>query len=400
MTRGAARAAFVDRAIARIKDIPPSVDVFGEDCVRGSLASGAAGVAFFLHEAARLREAALMERADGWTAAAEQWAHEAGEEAWRGTPCAHLLGRGGLATTRILVSSSLGDSRGVARGFEMLAGACARVRDQARLPAALFDGAAGLLCALRYVRVSLGREWASEAARLEEDVWPVVAEHLSSPLGGDGAHLGLGHGIAGELWCAATWWPDGTPLPAFLLARVTELLEVAEEDETAIVWPCAIGEEFGDALSAYSVCHGTSGHALLWAALHRRGVEPAGRVIERIGRTMCLLGPSPHPTVCCGLAGQSIAHRRLSAHLPRVPHERRALARILRAAVTPVQGLLQPEGPVLWFGSLGVALVAMLEEAGESQLPCLEPPSIVGGWVSSRLSNAACGAREASSDAS
>jgi hypothetical protein len=192
-------------------------------------------------------------------------------------------------------------------------------------------------------------------------------------VGGEGTTLGLAHGVAGELWSAVEWCDRGAPLPDFIPARAAELLAHAEQDETAIVWPARAGEPFGDDFS-YGLCNGMAGHAVLWATLSARGVDGAAGVLERIGKTLCALGPALTPGLCCGLTGQSLAHRHLSGVLARRPHERRAFARMLRAA-TWLNGPWSGEALSLMQGALGIAMAALILEQGEAHLPGLEPPA-------------------------
>jgi hypothetical protein len=369
---------FVEATITRLKKTRPSVVVFPSDSIRGSLFDGAAGIALFLHDAARRGDPTLMELADQWVAVAEAWAHDAREGDWSpggGAPadCGNLLGRGGIAYVRILVSSALGDSRGVARGVDELARACSRVRDQARFPTALFDGAAGLLCAIRQVRCVVGGGLERDVVGLASALWPFLAEHLSRPIGGDDVYLGMAHGIAGELWAAATWARETDPLPDFVQARAAELVEVAARDVDIIVWPCVLGQPVFDH-QVRTFCHGTTGHAVLWLALAARGAAHARRVVERLASTMCLLGPASSPILCCGLAGQALVHRALCGWAPRDLHLRRARARMSRATSIWQGYVRKPEALDFWQGGLGVATTALRLAAGDATIPCLELP--------------------------
>jgi hypothetical protein len=134
-----------------------------------------------------------------------------------------------------------------------------------------------------------------------------------------------------------------------------------------------VGEPFGDELP-HSFCSGLTGHAILWTALAKRGVAGAQGVLDRLGRTICALGPAADPSLCCGLAGQAVVHRRLCAAAPREPHARRARARLLRATESCERTLDRPEALLLLFGALGVATVLLHDEAGEVQVPCFELP--------------------------
>jgi hypothetical protein len=377
MSIGGRESRFVEAVLAQVTAIRPSVDAFRDESIRASLFEGAAGVAFFLHEAARLKNPALMDLAERWIRAAEDWAHDARDADWTngGEPayCGHLLGLGGVGYTRVVISTAMGDAAGVARGLEALARACARVRDQEWLPTTLFDGAGGLLCALAQVRrVSTG-DLARDAVRIGEPVWAFLAEHSSRRLADTRQRLGMAHGVAGEVWSAVTWSPAGQPLPDVVRARIAELVDVAEQDDEMIVWPQQPGVPFGEL--AHSYCNGLTGHAHLWSTLAAQRVDGADHVARRLAQTMCALGSAGLASLCCGLAGQALLHRRLSGLAPPLArHDARARVRLSRAVDGWDGALDQPKALGLWQGALGVALIVMLQEAAESQVPCLELP--------------------------
>jgi hypothetical protein len=380
MSVGERESKFIEAVLARVTAIGPSVDAFRDASIRASLFEGAAGVAFFLHEAARLKSPALMELAERWITVAEDWAHHARDADWTngGKPayCGHLLGLGGVGYTRILISTAMGDAAGATRGLEALARACARVRDQEWLPTTLFDGAAGLLCALAQVRRVSTADLARDAARIGEPVWAFLAEHSSRRLADTRQALGMAHGVAGEVWSAMTWSPSRQPLPDVVPTRIAELLDVAEQDDEMILWPLQPGYPFGELAQTY--CNGLTGHAHLWSTLAAQGVDGADHVARLLAQTMCALGPAQLASLCCGLAGQGLLHRRLRRLAPPLArHDARARVRLSRAVDWWDGALDQPEALELWHGALGVALTVLLQEAGEAHVPCLELPGTI-----------------------
>ncbi len=359
---------FVHALIERVRACPPLLEVTGG---RGALFDGACGVAFFLLEAARTRQVDALDRAEEWCSAAEAWSHRASRDD-RTTAAERrwglLRGVGGVAYVRILVSSAQRDSRGVARGVDMLASACAHVRRSGG-PTSLFDGAAGLLAAIRQLGGRLDVADAADLRALHDSVWPLLAETLCLPIAARGRlPLDLAHGIAGELLVAAAHGGRTD----FVRARCRELSRLGERDADTIRW--ATGPED----RPHALCGGMPGHVYLWASLARLGGDEERRIAELAANATRKLGPAPGASLCCGLAGQAIVHESLGFDWASPLHRRASYAR-LRRAIELSRPLGQPDALRLWPGALGVGLVAMLRGAGEAHLPCIEAPARAAG---------------------
>jgi hypothetical protein len=336
----------------------------------GSLYDGAAGVAFFLLEAARLRRVDALDRAEDWCRAAESWCHRSSRDPGPRAPERRwglLHGLAGVAYVRVLVSSARCDPRGVSRGVDMLASACAQVR---RLggPTSLFDGAAGLFAAVRQLDDRLAAPDAGDLRPLHDPVWELLAEALTVPIAGRArAALDLANGIAGELLVAAAY----AGRTDFVRARARELVRVGARDARAIRWPARAGPRLEPA-APYALCTGLSGHAYLWTTLARLGGDEEQRVAQLAASSMRLLGPAPEASLASGLAGQALVHERMGRDWGSAMHLRVAYAR-LRRAMDLCRVPPGDTGPLsLWRGALGVGLVALLRAGGEVHLPCVE----------------------------
>jgi hypothetical protein len=372
MQPGASRS-LIDASIQRARSTP-STSCFPSDVAAGGLFGGAAGVAFFLHEAARLRAPDLMKHAGDWADCAEAWASTATPRDWEpvGLPgqWGLLQGLGGVAYVRVLVSSSSGDTAGIERGVRMLLEACTRMVTQETASTALFEGAAGLLCAARQLRRVVGPRLETEVAHAGENMLRFVLARFETPLAGRNGRLGMAHGLAGELW-ATIGALDAQPLPAVVRARASELLAAGARDDHVLLFSSRLGQPIDDLVHGF--CNGMAGQALLWTRLAARTREPeAGEAARLAVNTLHLLGPAPVPSLCCGMAGQAVAHVVASHDLRSKIDGPRGRARIRRAAERAHEELEGPYALHLWAGPLGVATAALLREAHEAHVPCLE----------------------------
>jgi hypothetical protein len=372
-----ALSALVDAAIARVARLEPATDYFPRGVAAGNLFGGAAGIAFFLHEAARLRSPSLLGQAARWADRAEAWARRASPAEWEPlgveTRWGLLHGLGGVAYARILVSSSSGDDEGVVRGVEMLLEACAGVQRQETRATFLFEGAAGLLCAIRQLRPRVAAALGADLNQAGAAMWQFLAERLETPIGGRQGNraLGMAHGIAGELW-AAIDWADRGPLPDVVRARLTELVALAQRDDQLALFSTYAGQPLDDYV--HSFCNGMTGQTLLWTRLAARADEVDLRIGELTANALDRLGPAPGYTLCCGMAGQAAVHAVVARQTKGDIHRRRGLARIRRAAELAGVDHDREQALSLWHGPLGVATVALLRLARESHVPCLELP--------------------------
>jgi hypothetical protein len=356
---------FLHALVERVRGCPP--DLAGTRG-SGSLFDGAAGVAFFLLEAARLQHVDSLDLAESWCRAAESWSHRTPRD---GSPAPEqrwglMHGLGGVAYARVLVSSARRDARGVSRGIDMLASACAQIRHRGDCTS-LFDGAAGLFAAVQQLNDRLEVAEAGELQPLRDSVWPPLADTLCIPIAGRGsAALDLAHGIAGELLVAAAHCGRTD----FVRARARELARLGTRDAGTIRWPALAGgfpEQAPQALST-----GMSGHAYLWTALARPGGEEEQRIAQLAANAMRLLGPATDASLGSGLAGQALVHERMGRDWVSPIHRRVSYARLRRALEMSRSAPSDAGALSLWQGTLGVGLVALLRNAGEVHIPCLE----------------------------
>jgi hypothetical protein len=197
-----------------------------------------------------------------------------------------------------------------------------------------------------------------------------LLERLETPLARRDGGLGMGHGLAGELWAVVDAL-DEVPLPSVVRARVSDLLAAGARDDHALLFSSQLGAPIDEWVHGF--CNGMAGQALLWTRLAARTREPEERLAAKLAlNTLHLLGPAPGPTLCCGLAGQALAHAVASHELRSDIDGGRGRGRMRRAAERALDELEGPHALHLWQGPLGVATVALLRQAREYHVPCLE----------------------------
>jgi len=372
---------FVDLTLERVRATPVDLARLPPGAVPGSLFAGAAGVAYFLLEAARLwGEGELLDLADRWCSLGRDWASRATAADWEGLPRGFLLGEAGLLYVEALLGHARGDAGRVEAAVakvERLASDDAGVRADIR-PAEILGGASGILCAARALDARLApgpthRAVAAALSRARARLTAPLREALrrAPPLGPNDP-LGFAHGLAGELWTLAST-RDEEPGP--LDPGLADLLAAAEtDDEGLIYWGTRRSEISPELLGAW--CVGLAGHTLLWCAAALRTRREAHLGLARRAAESTWVVRTTNPSLCCGLAGQAIALQRYASLVDDPLFRRRARDRLAHAAQ-----ILEASGDTsrllgLWQGSLGVALVAMARRRGEHALPCLEAPGV------------------------
>jgi hypothetical protein len=369
---------FVDRVVRRLRRTRADLALLSTNAVPGSLFSGGAGVAFFLHEASRLLgDESLHEPARAWCRAAEAWAGRATIHDWKDLSRGFLVGETGLAYVGALLAAREGDAAKVLAAVERVERVSSSFDDQrpGMRPTDLVGGHGGVLCAVRDLAARLPRTPAYDPARTvlegvrERAVGALLAASRGPLLARPGDALGVAHGVAGELWVLV----DEPGCDDAVDARLSALAALREtDDEGRVYWPPSPGS---DAVGMFgSWCNGMAGHTLLWCDVARRGCRPDARDLAARAAESLVVLDLPNATLCCGLAGQSIALQRY-AHLSGGARFTRLSATRLRRAIH----LADEEGSLpfldLWPGVLGVALVALRRLHREWGFPCVSRPA-------------------------
>jgi hypothetical protein len=346
--------------------------------------SGGGGVALFLCEAARLRGARdLLRLARSWCTASRQWSTSAAAQADPASPgqtrFGLFTGEVGLCCVEALVSLQEGDRSGfcaAADRIDLAAGRLGEAADQAPQTEFL-GGAAGILCATRFLgaRVPPGSD--GDHARAALDIVRdrmlalLMQRHAKALEPGPDDLLGLAHGVAGELWALVHAIGAHHETAS---ARLAELAALGEFDENGLLYwlPRAKCSTPLNAALLGSWCNGMAGHTLLWCAVARQTrSEPALELARLCAQTTARLA-IPLPTLCCGLAGASLALQRYAELSGDVRYRRRAYALLVRAARLAGTDEALPFAPLMQ-GTLGVALVVLERLHGERSIPLLEP---------------------------
>jgi serine/threonine-protein kinase len=348
----------------------------GADAGPASIFMGASGVAFFLHEASRLRGGDdLIPLAGRWCAAARGWAEHASPQQWDDAPFGFLQGETGLSYVEALVGLREGDPGAVLTAAGRIERAAARLDETAQArPVELFAGAAGIACAVRRLEARLpdGREHDGARGVLkgvrERTLKRVLEGHRVELDPGANDFLGLAHGVAGELWALVALLGADHEL---VRPRLSELAALRELDEEGLVyWLPRKGSADTSLLGSF--CNGMTGHTLLWCAVAKQtGGDAALDLARRCAESTAIL-VTPGPSLCCGLAGQAVALHKYAELSGDRRFARRANARLRRAIRLVADGARLPFLG-LWKGTLGVALVAMARLHDEGAIPCLEP---------------------------
>jgi serine/threonine-protein kinase len=390
------RACEDDRARAHASSVPQPADaVLGEVLARvsrdpaelaldapSSAHSGGAGIAYLLYRVSCLRgEARPLAHADSWIEHAlercdEPSAYTAATHAPASATTSSLYhGAPGLHAVRALVSLAQDDAAG-ARGaldrYCVCATAPADPLDATLGGASILIGSAGLLPAYE----AGGDEHAGLRA-VGDSLCSSIHERLcaAGPIAGCRTlpWLGVAHGWAGAI-CAMLLWAEATgvqPAPG-IADRLEELAAFATSAGAGLVWPRTSGVGELDRPPTPGWCHGSAGHAQMWATAHRLWGRPI--YLERAEQAALhafAAAAGSGASLCCGLAGRAYA----CLSLFRITgddawHER---ARRL-AAYAAHAGHRRLEPNSLYAGDVGIALLAAdLAEPDRSHMPLFEP---------------------------
>jgi serine/threonine-protein kinase len=356
----------------------------------GSLAAGAAGVAYALRRIALARDnASPLAWADVWCARAESEmalehglaADQPGLSPEEIGPISLLHAAPGVHFTRALVSDALGRHREAGRAVRAFARAAASHSPKFDLT----HGRAGTLLGCAQLIESTAAGAASRRLRAfgEETCRALWRSLAREPRVGDPASridLGAAHGWSGVLfatlrWCQAT----GTRVPRGATARLTELAACADPFGRGLRWHLfsrgAPDLPRGRYVAGW--CNGAAGLAMLWFL--------AGEVLDDADARRLGVGSAWHawesdvdsgPFLCCGFAGRAyamLAAWRSTGDDAWLGKARALCRRALDAARKSEQPVEETRPESLYFGDLGLALLAAeLAVPSRARMPLLE----------------------------
>ena len=232
-------------------------------------------------------------------------------------------------------------------------------------------GCASLMEAIRAAGFAENRLLGLGRARQAELVsdWRSCAQAVT---GAGDPFLGVAHGWAGVAFAMLRFQPVSLePPPAAALEMLAELESLALMDGDRAWWQRGPGDE----VIWPGWCHGSPGHAMLWAQAYRVLADERYLELGRMAAEHAWSEPAPMGHLCCGTAGQAYAFlclHRLTGEGMQVDRARSMLDR----ATTFIgsQGMTQNS---LYKGDVGVALLeAELEEPLMSAMPMFESE----GW--------------------
>ncbi len=334
---------------------------------RASLTAGAAGIATYLAEVARIS-------GEGWALdGARRWLREGrtlarrGRDAFgleparaRGSESSLLVGRAGLTWAALTVADAAGDRGARARALALLRRQLAGARPSGDL---VFGRAAF---------AEAGRELLATFADLDAQgagtaAWMVRAgercalrharvELASAPL------LPVAHGVAGMVLVLL-----GCPAhAAFARRRVEELAGLATQETGGLRgYPVRPGVAMGGFLGSW--CNGVTG--MLQLFLRAAQLGPPSVVLERALVESAITAArlrAKVPTLCCGSAGRALFLLD-AAELLGEP----ALARRARALLASAMNRSRAEDPSAFFGQAGIAWVALAISVPGARRPLL-----------------------------
>jgi len=371
-------AALLTRVLERIGPESPLLAAGLPEAPRGSLKLGAAGIGYACLRLAQSREdEGLLSLADLWSTRALSAVDR--EDSFYNPELElgpDLVGRvspyhtaNGLFCVQALVSHAQGDGGTQREAISaFLAGA--------KEPCETLDltlGRSGVLLAAALLLDTLtGDDEAELRSSLiavgdgllaglwqELDAQPPIArcERL--------ANLGIAHGWAGYLYASLQWCRvAGTPRPARLEERLSELAATAQPWGRGLRWPW-YGVEEGHRRNAGSMpgwCNGSAGFVFLWTLAHRELGDSRWLALAAGAAMNAWETSDGNGSLCCGLGGRAYAllnyhrHHRHAGELGGPEWLARARDLANRAAVDIEKGSEREDS--LYKGSIGVALLA------------------------------------------
>ena len=380
---GPAAQALLARVLDRVAADGP---LFREGLPEPPLASisyGAAGIACALYRIALAREdAALLSLADLWAA---QAAARTGDEAFYRPGSALVpenLGRvspyhtaSGVHAARAMIAQALGDPRS---RREAVSGFLAASAAPCPNPDLTLGRSGSLLAASLLLEPAddPAPELRALGGRLLAGLWeeidelPPIAECAERP------NLGMAHGWAGTLYASLRWCrAAGTPLPAGLPARLSELADLARPWGRGLRWRW-YAEGGGDFGAMAGWCNGSAGFVFLWTLAHRMLGEARHLQLAEAAAWNAWEDPVRDATLCCGLAGRAYALLSLHRHGGGPEWLERARDLAERAAVEVARN--SESSHSLYKGEVGLAaLAADLAHPADAAMPFFEEE----GWT-------------------
>ncbi len=353
---------FAQQLIEAVFATPPSVSVLPQ-VKQGSLWRGAAGVAFFLHETARIQgRPELARRGLDWCDISDSWNTRNSED------FGFVMGAAGAAYARTLLGSLIEDASSMRAGVHAFEYCWARLRNTGATE--MWSGAAGMVCAARDLLCRLPGLASDQRERLRHvgaDAQARLLDKLQEPCRTGVRPLGFAHGLAGEIFAALTWDPSSTSLRAPL----DDLSSRASHERGMLLFPSYVDGPALHELSG-SLCNGIAGFALLWMAAQSVLGTGDRELVLRSCRSVFML--PGEPSLCCGLSGQALVLRRYARMTCDARFARRARDRTREAALLASQAPAE-ETFDLWAGKLGVALAVLLQATGDGSFPLFIPPA-------------------------
>lgn len=251
----------------------------------------------------------------------------------------------------------------------------------------LTTGSAGLLlgCAILYEALSPYRlrqtRLVAAAGRLLDHLWASPRPLTQSLVPNAPPFLGIAHGWAGVLYATIRWAAaSGERIPPAAADRLDEMATLAIRDRGMARWPRTAG---GDE-SWPGWCHGSAGHAHLWALANAVGGDGHHLKLAQEAAEDAWLRQHHLGHLCCGSAGQAYAMLALYQSTGDGRWVERARALLRHALAQLGSPTIRPGS--LYAGDVGVALLeADLRQPGTAAMPLFAPE----GWLSMRASGTA-----------
>jgi eukaryotic-like serine/threonine-protein kinase len=345
-----------------------------------SLMYGAAGIATFLAEVARLLDKrSVLAQAMRWLHAAHAFARTRGyvrqPDGGKASHPRHVnglfLGVGGLAWADAIVADACGDLAGRERAIVALRNALSVTPangDLIRGRAAFAEAARELLGTLAAISHTEDRLLAELVAEGDRCALAHARGDLQSvPL------LTVAHGLAGMLLVLLR----SPRHRAFALDRVDELSELEKRERGLWVYPLTVGKVSGASIGSW--CNGVPGilHLYLRAAATATHSARLERALVHAAITTARLR-ADMPSLCCGGAGRALLLHDAAATTGSAVLRQRGRA-LLASAIRRSS----VSAPALFSGRTGVAWVALAIAEPAVRRPLLfassSPTSAVAG---------------------